>query len=242
LPCLLQDPFLTALLFRDVVYESRDKGRIKAFKLEDDAEGTLVFVCIFISLCGQLGFTSFSYQSGLFSGVIAVLLVLKFQDPFVAVCWLMSLASSLCAALSATLVHQLARAYLHPLPRQDSLLKTSWIQNDVDCLQRVAGGMPRLIYLSLIFFFLGLINAMLKINILATIVLIFICGLYYIYVGASIPNLRWPYRNRLPNTMSRLIRSPHLDSISPGRAAWPTEIVPDMEPTDVRSRDVPLII
>jgi hypothetical protein len=241
LPCLLQHHFLTVLLFRDAVNESRDKGRIEALKLEDDAEGALVFVCIFKSLCGQLCFTSFSYQSGLFSGAIAVLLVLKFQDRFVAVCWLMSLASSLCAALAATLVHQLARAYLHPLLRQDSLLKTSLIQNDVDCLQRVAGGMPRLIYLSLIFFFLGLINAMLKINILATIVLFSISGLYYMYVSASIPNLRWPYRNRLPNTMSRLIRSPRLDRISPGTAAWPTEIDPDMELTAVGSRDVPLI-
>lgn len=244
MPCILQDFFLTVVLFRDAVNESRDKGRIEALKLEDDAEQVLVVVCIFVSLCGQLGFTSLSYQSGLFSASISVLLVLKFPDRFVAVCWLLSLASCVCAALAAILVHQLARAYLHPLLRQDSLFKTSWIQNDVDRLQSVAGGMPRLIYLSRIFFYLGLINFMLKINIFANIILIFICGLFCMYVSVSIPNLPWPYRNRLPNEMLHLIRRrPRLDSISPRRAAslLSSEIDPDMEPTAIWSRDVPPI-
>jgi hypothetical protein len=245
---------------------------------------------------GQLDFTSFPYQAGLFSAVITAFIVPKIQDlkvdpadqsayylqqsvqilaqisqqlasnhtqilsnlthpsPYptfhssssdrlVAVFWLMSLVFSLCAALAATLVQQWARAHLRPFQRQASLLKTLWIQivlsEGVGRLQVVAGVVPRLIHLSLIFFFLGLIHAIMVINpfvALVTIALIFICSFYYIYgVTASITNPRWPYQNWLSNGMSRLIRNPRLilhNIMARGRVIWPGSLgAPATEPT-----------
>jgi len=233
---------------------------------------------------GQLGFTSFPYQAGLFSAVITAFVVPKIQDlkvdpadqsvyymqqsvqilaqisqqlasidaqvstnlthppPYptfhslssdfiVTVFWLMSLVFSLCAALAATLVQQWARAHLRPFRRQDSLLKTLWIQiilsEDVGRLQVIAQIVPRLIHLSLVLFFLGLIYAIMIIDpfvALVTIAPISICGFYYIYsVIASIMKPRWPYQNRLSNEISRLIRSLRLalyNGISRRRAVW----------------------
>jgi hypothetical protein len=169
----------------------------------------------------------------------------------------MSLVFSLCAALAATLVQQWARAHLRPFQRQDSLLKTLWIQivlsEGVGRLQVVAGIVPRLIHLSLILFFLGLIHAIMIINpfvALVTIAPVFISGFYYIYgVIASITNPRWPYQNWLSNGMLRLIRNPRLvlhNIIARGRAIWSgkleagqgppsTESTAESRPQDVRA-------
>jgi Family of unknown function (DUF6535) len=130
----------------------------------------------------------------------------------------MSLVFSLCAALAATLVQQWARAYLRPFQRQNSLLKSLWIQivlsEGVDRLQVVAGAVPGFIHLSLILFFLGLGNAILIISTIvgvATVVPISLCGFYYICsVVASITNPQWPYPNPLSNEIWRLIHNLHL--------------------------------
>ena len=102
------------------------------------------------------------------------------------------------------------------------------LSEGVDRLQAVAGVVPRLIHLSLILFFLGLIDAILIINpfvALITIAPISISGFYYVYgVIASITNPRWPHQNRLSNGRLRLIRNPRLvlySIIARGRAVWP---------------------
>ena len=140
------------------------------------------------------------------------------SDRAVTVCWLMSLVFSLCAALVATLVQQCARTYLRPLQRHDSLLKTLWAQivlsAGVDRLQVVAGAVPWFIYLSLILFFLGLGNSILRINTIvgvATVVPISICGFYYISSAiTSITNPQWPYQNPLSNEMRLLVEKSRL--------------------------------
>jgi hypothetical protein len=150
----------------------------------------------------------------------------------------MSLVFSLWAALVATLVQQWARAYLRPFQRHDSLLKTLWIHillsEGVDRLQMVAGGVPWLIHLSLILFFLGLGDAIMNINTfvgVATVVPISLCGLFYICgVIAPITNPQSPYRHPLSNVMSYLTQNllPTLyDSIFRRGAVRPGRIVED---------------
>ena len=129
------------------------------------------------------------------------------SDRRVAVCWLVGLTSSLCAAVFAMLVQQWANALLHPIRRSDSFLKTLWIQTvlseGVDRLQFIARAVPKFLHLSLILFILGLSDTILvtdpRVGI-ATVVPIAICGFCYIFsVFASITKPRWPYQNPLSN-------------------------------------------
>jgi hypothetical protein len=153
----------------------------------------------------------------------------------------MSLVSSLSAALAATLVQQWAKAHLRPFQRQESLLKTLWIQivlsEGIDRLQMVAGAVPGFIHFSLILFFLGLGNAILNISTIAgvaTVVPIAICGVYYFYsMVISITHPQWPSQNPLSYKIWGLIRVLHLalyNKISRGRHAKPGQIEGCQEP------------
>ncbi|KAI0285615.1 hypothetical protein BC826DRAFT_918655, partial [Russula brevipes] len=129
--------------------------------------------------------------------------------------WLLSLIFSLLAALLATLIQQWVRAYMRVFQRSSNPLKTARIRlflfEGVDSLPVVADAVPGLIHISLLLFFLGLIDTVLNIHkniAFITLVPITLCGLLY-FCSAMVPiwNPRLPYRNPFSSVIWRLVRN-----------------------------------
>jgi hypothetical protein len=119
--------------------------------------------------------------------------------------WFMSLIFSLSAALLATLVQQWVRDYMHVFQRYSNPLKCArlrqYLYEGVEgwYMPRVATSVPGLLHVSLFLFFVGLGDFLLSVYTpvgVATISLITICGLLYIFsMFAPVINPQSPFRN-----------------------------------------------
>ena len=119
--------------------------------------------------------------------------------------WFMALIFSLSAALLATLVQQWVRDYMHVFQRYDDPLKSArlrqYLYDGVEgwYMPVLAGAVPGLLHVSLILFFIGLVDFLLNINTtigVSTTIPIGICGLFYIFtMFAPIVYPQSPYQN-----------------------------------------------
>jgi hypothetical protein len=132
----------------------------------------------------------------------------SFSDIRVNGCWLVSLGCILSAALLAILIKQGARSYMQVFERYDHPLKRARFRQfffeGTKGMRNLAKAVPRLIYISLFLFFLGLGDSMLNTNTavgIITIVPLCFCGTFYLY-SARIKNLQPPHKvlisQRLP--------------------------------------------
>ncbi|KAI0246860.1 hypothetical protein BJV78DRAFT_1134381, partial [Lactifluus subvellereus] len=120
--------------------------------------------------------------------------------------WFMSLVFSLSAALSATLVQQWVRYHMqvfrygHPL-KSARLRQYLYEGLEGSHMLVVAQAVPGLLHVSLFLFFIGLLESLWNLNKVvfrATLVPIFLCGLFYIFSTFSpVIKPQWPYQNPL---------------------------------------------
>ncbi|KAI9456380.1 hypothetical protein BJY52DRAFT_1212963 [Lactarius psammicola] len=106
--------------------------------------------------------------------------------------WLIGLVCSLSAALLAILIQQWVRSYMQVFQRYDHPLKRARFRqfffDGANGMLTSAEAVPRLIQLSLFLFFLGLGDSMINSNTTVgstTIVLICICGSFYLYSASE---------------------------------------------------------
>jgi hypothetical protein len=112
----------------------------------------------------------------------------QISDIRVNTCWLVALVCSLSAALLAILIQQWVRSYMQVFQRYDHPLKRARFRQfffeGAKGMRNLAEQVPRLIHVSLFLFFWGLGDSMLNTNTpigATTIVLICICGSFYLY-------------------------------------------------------------
>ena len=116
--------------------------------------------------------------------------------------WLVSLVCSLSAAILAILIQQWVRSYMLVFQRYDHPLKRARFRQfffeGADGMRKLAEAVPRLIYVSLALFFLGLGDSMLSVNTtvgVTTILPIVFCGAFYLYsISAHLRDLQSPYQ------------------------------------------------
>ena len=116
--------------------------------------------------------------------------------------WLVSLVCSLSAAILAILIQQWVRSYMLVFQRYDHPLKRARFRQfffeGADGMRKLAEAVPRLIYVSLALFFLGLGDSMLSVNTtvgVTTILPIVFCGAFHLYsISAHLRDLQSPYQ------------------------------------------------
>ena len=116
--------------------------------------------------------------------------------------WLVGLVCSLSAAILAILIQQWVRSYMLVFQRYDHPLKRARFRQfffeGADGMRKLAEAVPRLIYVSLALFFLGLGDSMLSVNTtvgVTTILPIVFCGAFYLYsISAHLRDLQSPYQ------------------------------------------------
>ena len=116
--------------------------------------------------------------------------------------WLVGLVCSLSAAILAILIQQWVRSYMLVFQRYDHPLKRARFRQfffeGADGMRKLAEAVPRLIYVSLALFFLGLGDSMLSVNTtvgVTTILPIIFCGAFYLYsISAHLRDLQSPYQ------------------------------------------------
>jgi Family of unknown function (DUF6535) len=153
------------------------------------------------------------------------------SDRLVAVLWLISLVSSLSAAVLSAFIQQWVRVYMRVYERSGSPSKRARIRQylfeGVERLPVVAEAALGLVYLSVVLFFLGLGSSVLKIDRIvgvATVVPMSCCGLAYLYyVIAPIWDPQSPSRNPFSDFILLVIQylrhGPHCDR-SRSRGVW----------------------
>ncbi|KAI0259248.1 hypothetical protein BC834DRAFT_639729 [Gloeopeniophorella convolvens] len=127
------------------------------------------------------------------------------SDIRVNVFWFMSLIFSLTAALTATIVQQWVRDYMHIFQRYDHPLKSARIRQYLYegaegwHMPVVADMVPALVHIALFLFFIGLADFLLNINTtvaITTIAPITVCALCYLWsVIAPVINPQSPYQS-----------------------------------------------
>ncbi|KAI0259256.1 hypothetical protein BC834DRAFT_639903 [Gloeopeniophorella convolvens] len=127
------------------------------------------------------------------------------SDIRVNVFWFMSLIFSLTAALTATIVQQWVRDYMHIFQRYDHPLKSARIRQYLYegaegwYMPIVADMVPALVHIALFLFFIGLADFLLNINTtvaITTIAPIGLCALCYLWsVVAPVINPQSPYQS-----------------------------------------------
>ena len=112
----------------------------------------------------------------------------SFSDIRVNAFWLVALVCSLSAALLAILTQQWVRSYMQVFQRYDHPLKRARFRQfffeGANGMRKLAKQVPRLIYVSLFLFFVGLCDSMLNTNTtvgITTIVPVSLCGIIYLY-------------------------------------------------------------
>ena len=112
----------------------------------------------------------------------------SFSDIRVNAFWLVALVCSLSAALLAILTQQWVRSYMQVFQRYDHPLKRARFRQfffeGANGMRKLAKQVPRLIYVSLFLFFVGLCDSMLNTNTtvgITTIVPVSLCGIVYLY-------------------------------------------------------------
>ncbi|TFK41930.1 hypothetical protein BDQ12DRAFT_732689 [Crucibulum laeve] len=118
--------------------------------------------------------------------------------------WFLSLSFSLVCALSATMVEQWTRSYLHSSDRrpapQDSARINAYLFQGIEKygMSAVVEAIPTLLHISLFLFFAGLVVFLFPVNAtLGSIVLtmfVICCGLYFLITFLPIYYLDCPYR------------------------------------------------
>ena len=138
----------------------------------------------------------------------------SFSNIRVNVYLVVGLVCSLSAALLAIVIRQWVRSYMQIFQRYDHPLKRARFRQfffeGSNGVRQSAEQVPRLIYVSLFLFFLGLCDSMLNTNTtvgITTVVSISLCGIFYLYtVTTHLKDLQSPYETLISRPTFFLIQ------------------------------------